>query len=535
MKKVVKNFWSAGQQLCEERMEKFSFSFEAPKRIAESVDRSELSDRQERAIRNFARFCCNELTDTGAVEAALYKVADFGSAALDFLPLPVPTVSVLTDSGIVRYAGSLLVWPHHMLLSLQQVQGGKNTSGLAGINLFGRELKLCGKTLDLLGPRIWQRGITIDRRSCARLNLMQATNWLAAPPTGQLARAIDSLPRPNLFGALHAVLAALMPMLDERARPLYLPALRLNEDDKTVNELQLDELRRTLGGFAFARDRFGGGPLLPELALQDRDAVLTLKKVRGLPVLARLDRDPVQRDLTDAFQRAQCELAATGFVRAPLQTVPLLTGTALPAGNVILALDWPAFTAANPDDVAILRQAFGAMLHHPEAVADRLGQAIHYMPLGDEPYATTYLRTAAAVFDGFLFGDTTQAGALARRVDEMIARHRDQRAEQQHRFDQALACLPGVLSDPDVVAENVETLREQGGLGFRYTAKSGDQYAAFELKEAFPALLQHLGLRAADNTSFREFLLQHGRLSEMSRNVRGRGGNSCSHTLLALQ
>ena len=254
-----------------------------------------------------------------------------------------------------------------------------------------------------------------------------------------------------------------------------------------------------------------------------------------MPVLALVNRDPVQRDLTDAMQRAQCELIATGFVKHPLRTVPLLTGTALPADNVMLALDWQAFTAADPDDFAALRQAFGAMLHHPEAVADRLHHAVRRMALDGRPYAETYLQTAAAVFDGLLFGDTAQAGTLIRRVDEMVARHRDQQAAQQCRFDRALSCLPDLLADPDVVAEDVKALREQGGLGFRYETKDGGKYAAFELGEDFPALLRRLGLRADDSASFREFLRQHDRMREASRNVRGRDGTSCSHALIVLE
>ena len=322
-------------------------------------------------------------------------------------------------------------------------------------------------------------------------------------------------------------------MLEEDAKPCYLPALRLSEDD-AVREMQLEELRWTLGGLSFARDRSGCGPLLPELALQDRGSIQTLEQVQGLPVLAQVDRDLVQRDLTDAMQRAQCELIATGFVKHPLRTLPLLTGAALPAGNVILALDWPAFTAANPDDFAVLRRAFGAMLRNPQGVADRLNHAVRRMALDGRPYAEVYLETATAVLDERLFGQTAQAGTLERRICELIDRHRDQQAEQQRRFDHALACLPGLLADPDIVAENVKTLREQGGLGFRYTTKDGGQYAVFELGEDFSALLKKLGLRADDGIAFRELLLRHGSISEMSRNVRGRGGNSCSHVLIVL-
>lgn len=86
-----------------------------------------------------------------------------------------------------------------------------------------------------------------------------------------------------------------------------------------------------------------------------------------------------------------------------------------------------------------------------------------------------------------------------------------------------------------MLAEDVNTLREQDGLGFRYAPKDGRLYAAFELGEDFPALLKKLGLRADDSAPFRAFLLQRGVMSEMSRNVRGRSGESRSHVLIGLE
>lgn len=528
--KIIKKLVKTAQQLDEKAFEVHTAVFGTPKQVSLPLDWDDLSSKQHKTIKAFARDCREQASDAKKCKAERFSLSDRGDTVLNFLPLPTPTVDVLTDDGIVRYNSVLFIWPDHLLLSLQQVQAGT----LAGINLSNKERKLLQRFLNLTGQRIWRHSITIDRRSNARINLMQATAWLSAPPADRLASAINALPLSHLFGALHAVLATLMPLLDEDCKPCYLPALRLSEDE-TVREMQLEALRLSLGGLAFARDRSGCGPLLPELALQDRDAIRTLEQVHGLPVLAQVDRDPVQRALTDAMQCANCELIATGFAKHPLRTVPLLTGTMLPADNVILALDWPTFTAADPDDFAALRQAFGAMLRDPQGVADRLHHAVRRMALDGRPYAETYLRTAAAVFDGLLFGDTGQAGTLTRRVDEMIARHRDQQAAQQCRFDRALSCLPDLLADPDVVAEDVNTLREQDGLGFRYAPKDGRLYAAFELGEDFPALLKKLGLRADDSAPFRAFLLQRGVMSEMSRNVRGRSGESRSHVLIGLE
>lgn len=531
----MKKFTKTICQLAEQALEQHVFMFSSPKQISLLLDWDDLSGKQHKAIKAFARDCREQASDAKKCKAKHFSLSNHGDTVLDFLPLPTPTVSVQTDDGIIRYAGSLLLWPDQLLLSLRQVQTGKNAGVPAGINLSGKELRLLQDFQNLTGQDIRQTGITFDRRSHARGNMRLATSFLSAPSADRLADAIVHLPLPHLFGAVHAVLATLMPLLEEDCKPCYFPALRLDEDNDTVREMQLEELRRTLGGLAFARDRSGGGPLLPELVLQDAASIRTLGQVKGLPVLAVVDRDPVQRELTDAMQRAHSELIATGFAKHPLRTLPLLTGTALPAGNVLLALDWPTFTAADPEDFAALRQAFGAMLRNPQGVADRLNRAVRRMALDGRPYAETYLQTAAAVFDESLLGGTAQAGALTRRVDAMITHHRDQQAERQRRFDRALACLPDLLDDPDIVAEDVKTLREQGGLGFRYATKDGGQFAAFELGEDFPVLLRRLGLRTDDSTSFREFLRQHDLIREASRNVRGRDGTSCSHALIVLE
>lgn len=61
------------------------------------------------------------------------------------------------------------------------------------------------------------------------------------------------------------------------------------------------------------------------------------------PVLVNLDSEPVQRELTRAVQNSHCELLDSGISKHPLNTLPLLTGDALPAENAIFALDWPTF------------------------------------------------------------------------------------------------------------------------------------------------------------------------------------------------
>lgn len=99
------------------------------------------------------------------------------------------------------------------------------------------------------------------------------------------------------------------------------------------------------------------------------------------------------------------------------------------------------------------------MLRAPQGAANRLNRAVHRMALNGRPYAESYLFTAAAVFDECLFSQTVQAGTLVRRINEMIARHHDQQAEQQRRFDRALTCLPDLLADPDIVQDPARARR----------------------------------------------------------------------------
>ena len=76
-----------------------------------------------------------------------------------------------------------------------------------------------------------------------------------------------------------------------------------------------------------------------------------------------------QRELTRAVQNSHCELLDSGITKHPLNTLPIIVGDALPAENTIFALDWPAFENVNPAHVAVLRNAFGALMKNAERLA----------------------------------------------------------------------------------------------------------------------------------------------------------------------
>ena len=114
----------------------------------------------------------------------------------------------------------------------------------------------------------------------------------------------------------------------------------------------------------------------------------------------------MQRELTRAIQNTHCELLDSGIAKHPLNTLPLLTGDALPAENAIFALDWPAFENVNPEHIAVLRNAFGSLMKDAERLAALISEHIGWLALDGIRYAQAYLWAIAQEFDDALFGIT---------------------------------------------------------------------------------------------------------------------------------
>ena len=247
-----------------------------------------------------------------------------------------------------------------------------------------------------------------------------------------------------------------------------------------------------------------------------------------------LDSEPVQRELTRAVQNSHCELLDSGISKHPLNTLPLLTGDALPAENAIFALDWPTFENVNPAHVAVLRNAFGALMKNAERLAALISEHIGWLALDGIRYEQAYLWAIAQELDGELFGVTEHTGPLTDWVQHLIATRENQQAERQRRFAMALDIVRDTTQYDSLVAPDASEMTPEQ-LGFRYTDSQGDTFIAFELKEDFPKFMtRRLGLRASDSVEFRRYLVQNGIMKTVSKNVRGRSRDSISHALICL-
>ena len=349
----------------------------------------------------------------------------------------------------------------------------------------------------------------------------------------QVTAALRETPIAVVWAMHTAVLASLMPLLEDDAKPFFYPALRLSENE-TAAQMQRDLLRNVLSGFTFGRSDGQSAVRLLEISLQEKKDIQTLEQVNGLPVLVNLDSEPVQRELTRAVQNSHCELLDSGISKHPLNTLPLLTGDALPAENAIFALDWPTFENVNPAHVAVLRNAFGALMKNAERLAALISEHIGWLALDGIRYEQAYLWAIAQELDGELFGVTEHTGPLTDWVQHLIATRENQQAERQRRFAMALDIVRDTTQYDSLVAPDASEMTPEQ-LGFRYTDSQGETFIAFELKEDFPKFMtRRLGLRAGDSVEFRRYLVQNGIMKTVSKNVRGRSRDSISHALICL-
>lgn len=366
-----------------------------------------------------------------------------------------------------------------------------------------------------------------------RTQLSSNTRFLEPPSVEQVAAALRETPTAIVWAMHTAVLASLMPLLEDDAKPFFYPALRLSENE-TAAEMQRGLLRNVLGGFTFGRSDGQSAVRLLEITLQEKKDIRTLEKVNGLPVLVNLGSEPVQRELTRAIQNKHCELLARGIAKHPLNTLPVIVGDTLPAENAIFALDWPTFENANPEHIAILRNAFGSLMKNAERLAALISEHIGWLALDGIRYEQAYLWAIAQELDDALFGITEHTGPLTDWAQRLIATREDQQAERQRRFAMALDLLRDTALYASLIAPDTSEMTPEQ-LGFQYIDSQGDAFIAFELKEAFPKFMtRRLGLRAGDSVEFRRYLLNNGMMKTVSKNVRGRSRDSISHALICL-
>lgn len=532
-KKVTESARRLMKKLFEAILDREAFIFEAPKAFTRNLSRDMLTDDQLEVIDSWKAAVRGQINAAEKLHADKRGLADHGDTYFEMLPLPAPNIIVMRDECLIRYEIEVFVYKKGVLLSAVQAAVSENGVGIAGINLSGKERALVQTARQLTALDFLKNPIFVDRMSTWRNQLRTNTCFLVPPSIEQVTAALRETPIAIVWAMHAAVLASLMPLLEDDAKPFFYPALRLSENE-TAAEMQRGLLRNVLGGFAFGRSDGQSAVRLLEITLQEKKDIQTLEKVNGLPVLANLDSEPVQRELTRAIQNKHCELLARGIAKHPLNTLPVIVGDTLPAENAIFALDWPTFKNANPEHIAILRNAFGSLMKNAERLAALISEHIGWLALDGIRYEQAYLWAIAQELDDALFGITEHTGPLTDWAQRVIATREDQQAERQRRFAMALDIVRDTAQYASLIAPDASEMTPEQR-GFRYTDSQGDTFIAFELKEDLPKFMtRRLGLRAGDSTEFRRYLVQNGIMKTVSKNVRGRSRDSISHALICL-
>lgn len=521
------------KNLFEKILDRESFVFEAPKAFTCNFSRDMLSDDQLEVIDEWKAAVRSQINTAEKLHADKRGLADHGDTYFEMMPLPAPNIIVMRDECLIRYEIEVFVYKKGILLSAVQAAVSENGVGIAGVNLSGKERALVQTARQLTALDFLKNPIYVNRMSEWRDQLRGNTRFLVPPSVEPVTAALRETPIAIVWAMHAAVLASLMPLLEEDAKPFFYPALRLSEDE-AVAEMQRDLLRNVLGGFTFGRSDSQSAVRLLEITLQEKKDIQTLEKVNGLPVVVHLDSEPVQRELTRAIQNTHCELLSLGIAKHPLNTLPILVGDALPAENAIFALDWPAFENVNPEHVTVLRNAFGSLMKNAERLAALISYRIERLSLDGIRYEQTYLWAVSQELDDALFGITERTGPLTDWAQRLITAREDQQAERQRRFSIALDIVRDTAQYTSLIAPDASEMTPEQ-LGFRYTDSQGDTFIAFELKEDFPKFMtRRLGLRAGDSVEFRRYLVQNGIMKTVSKNVRGRSRLSISHALICL-
>ena len=509
------------------------FQFTIPKNFKQNFLGERFTDKQQEIIADWASAARNQTNHTDKLHAGKRSLSDHGDTYLEMLPLPAPNVIVMLDDRLIRYEVEAFLYKKGVFLSLSQAAVSENGIGIAGINMSGKERSMVQRFRQLTARKFLKDPIYIDRTSRWNEQLTCNTRACIVPPTEHITAALRETPIAIVWAMHAAVLASLMPLLEEDAKPFFYPALRLSENE-TAAEMQHDLLRNVLGGFTFGRSDGQSAVRLLEISLQEKKDIQTLEKVNGLPVLVNLDSEPVQRELTRAIQNRHLELLSFGIAKHPLNTLPVIVGDALPAENTIFALDWPTFENVNPEHIAVLRNAFGSLMKSAEHLAAYISAHIERLSLDGVHYEQAYLWVVAQELDDGLFGVTEHTGPLTDWTQRLIATREDQQAERQRRFAMALDIVRDTAQYASLIAPDASEMTPEQ-LGFHYTDSQGDTFIAFELKEDFPKFMtRRLDLRAGDSTEFRRYLVQNGIMKTVSKNVRGRSRDSISHALICL-
>lgn len=521
MNKTEAQYTNAIIALLDACLETESFLFERPRGITHVFKNTQMCEEMWDAIMDFRKEIVKKLKKSG-MKVKNSCVRDKSNVQFEWIPLPAPMLNIAVEGRVIRYRVTVFSRKKYILLSVNRVEA-KDQYDFEGINLNESEKKMVRHVLDIVGHGLFSGTIWVDRR------LRRVCSGAAQQETAlKDLDAIERLPVPVVFCAVHAILAAVMSEFPAGIKPLYYPALRLS-DNEAAESLQLQTLRALMRDLNFTTVKTCMTLWQTEFEVQDTQAIEILRRISHIPLLVRVERDKVQRILSLLMQHARGD-AFYGHSDYPLGTLPILIGSTLPPDSLCFTLDWPAFEAPGSGDLAVLRDVAKVIVAQRERFIRCFARQLINRTVGVERYEKVYILSACAAIDEIVGSETKRP--FSHWANGLFAQHEMQQTEQLERFDRAVQLLRDRACWNDVVAPSVKVM-DTRHLAFWYTLQEGGTYLAFELKEAFAQFLEsRLGLKAQDSRAFRNHLKTLNLLEKMSHNVRGQNGKSTAHVLL---
>lgn len=505
-----------------------TFLREVPSSLSRVLTPDDVGGKTWKKLTARAEEVRNRLRSHKKVKVDAWTLRDKGAAYLEMLPCPLGVVQVLTNDAIVRYAVVMFYQEEHILLSVQKLKAG-DTVSVTGLNLDSGAADLVNLTWRLCQSELAQRTIVIDRKSTIAAVLKERSSQAMLIEPGVTAEDIRRLPPVGIFVLVHCVETALTPLMKREARGFYYPAIVLS-DKEDVAVMQRAELRHLLAEWSFVRGCGNPSGLAAEVVIQSEADIRLLQSIKGLPVLARSDSDPQQKKLTTLMQTAQIDLVEADRSPGVLQTVPLLIGTALPADNVALTMEWNTFEHIDRTAVHFLSQVLTEKFGRLDAAVARLEQELLPLRLSEHTYPAAHFLAASRAVDHILFDETEWRGTLVEQAEKLVETIDASEDNRLRRYADAATLLQERQQLEPYVAESADDMTEQH-LGFLYLDKDGNQWLAFSLDD-FAALIEKFGLLAADSLPFRKYLTELGFMTSASGKARGRDKKSSTHVLL---
>lgn len=505
-----------------------TFLREVPSSLSRVLTPDDVGGKTWKKLTARAEEVRNRLRSHKKVKVDAWTLRDKGAAYLEMLPCPLGVVQVLTNDAIVRYAVVMFYQEEHILLSVQKLKAG-DTVSVTGLNLDSGAADLVNLTWRLCQSELAQRTIVIDRKSTIAVVLKERSSQAMLIEPGVTAEDIRRLPPVGIFVLVHCVETALTPLMKREARGFYYPEIVLS-DKEDVAVMQRAELRHLLAEWSFVRGCGNPSGLAAEVVIQSEADIRLLQSIKGLPVLARSDSDPQQKKLTTLMQTAQIDLVEADRSPGVLQTVPLLIGTALPADNVALTMEWNTFEHIDRTAVHFLSQVLTEKFGRLDAAVARLEQELLPLRLSEHTYPAAHFLAASRAVDHILFDETEWRGTLVEQAEKLVETIDASEDNRLRRYADAATLLQERQQLEPYVAESADDMTEQH-LGFLYLDKDGNQWLAFSLDD-FAALIEKFGLLAADSLPFRKYLTELGFMTSASGKARGRDKKSSTHVLL---